>query len=548
MITAADILRASILIVDDQDANITLLEEMLVGAGYVSVTSTKNARQVCELHHKNHYSLIILDLLMPGLDGFQVMDGLKAIETSGYLPVLVQTAQPDHKLRALKAGAKDFVSKPFDLSEVLLRVHNLIEVRLLQLETTRLYDQERKVSEQLLLVFRSGPIAVSIATVASGRIIDANEECCKFYGYSRTELIGNSTAGLNLWANPEDRAPLMERLLNEGAVRGHECKRRLKSGEMRDVLTSLELIEMAAEREPVLISMFIDITERKQAEAQLRETQKRLLMLSRQTGMAEIATNMLHDVNNVLCSVNLASAMLANSLRNSKAASLSKVVRLLHEHEGDLGTFLTSDPRGKALPAYLANLAGELIREQAAALKDLDDLQKNIEHIKHVVTVQQSLAKATDSTEIVDLGEVVEEALRMDGGAFTHQGVEILREFVFVGPVAIVRHKVLQILLNLVGNARQSCMESGGHHKQLTVRVHNGDGRIKIAVKDNGSGIAPENLTRIFKRGFTTKKDGHGFGLHSSATAAKEIGGSLSVHSAGAGQGATFTLEFPATS
>jgi PAS domain S-box-containing protein len=548
MITSSDILGASILIVDDQDANITLLEEMLIGAGYVSVTSTKNASQVCDLHRKNHYSLIILDLLMPGLDGFQVMEGLKAIETSGYLPVLVQTAQPDHKLRALKTGAKDFVSKPFDLAEVLLRVHNLIEVRLLQLETTRLYDQERKVSEQLLLVFRSGPIAVSIATVAGGRIIDANEECCKFYGYSRTELIGNSTAALNFWPNPEDRAPVMERLLKEGVVRGYECKQRLKSGEMRDVLTSLELIELAAEREPVLISMFIDITERKQAEAQLRETHKQLLSLSHQAGMAEIATNMLHDVNNVLCSVNVASSMLAKSLRNSKAASLSKVVKLLHEHEGDLGAFLTSDPRGKELPGYLATLAGELIREQTAALKDLDDLQKNIEHIKHVVTVQQSLAKVPDSAEIVEIREVVEEALRMDGAAFNHHGVEIVREFVFVEPVAVVRHKVLQILLNLVCNAKQACIESGGGNKQLTVRVYNGDGRIKIAVKDNGNGIAPENLSRIFKRGFTTKKHGHGFGLHSSATAAKEIGGSLSVHSEGVGQGATFTLELPVTS
>jgi signal transduction histidine kinase len=132
VITSSDIFNASILIVDDQEANVTLLEEMLRGAGYVSVESTRDPREVCELHRKRRYSLIVLDLQMPGLDGFQVMEGLKAIETEGYLPVLVQTSQPNHKLRALKAGAKDFVSKPFDLVEVLLRVRNLIEVRLLQ--------------------------------------------------------------------------------------------------------------------------------------------------------------------------------------------------------------------------------------------------------------------------------------------------------------------------------------------------------------------------------------------------------------------------------
>src|SRR5678816_3761211 len=154
MITSADILKASILIVDDQEANVSLLEQMLQEAGYVSVASTRNPHEVCKLHRKNRYSLILLDLLMPGLDGFQVMEGLKAIEPKGYLPVLVITAQPDHKLRALKAGAKDFVSKPFDLAEVLMRVQNMLEVRLLHLETKKLYDRvaaEQQVSERLLL-------------------------------------------------------------------------------------------------------------------------------------------------------------------------------------------------------------------------------------------------------------------------------------------------------------------------------------------------------------------------------------------------------------
>src|SRR3984957_13173895 len=453
MISSADIFKASILIVDDQDANVILLEETLKEAGYVSVASTKDPHEVCELHRKNRYSLIVLDLQMPGLDGFQVMDGLKAVETAGYLPVLVQTSQPDHKLRALKAGAKDFVSKPFDLAEVLVRVHNLLEVRLLQAETRRLYVQEQKVSEQLMLVFRSGPIAVSINTVADGRIIDANEEFCKFFGYSRAQLVGGGIKTMDLWANPEDRAPLMERLLRERALRGFEGKQRVSSGEVRDVLASLELIELAGESEPVAISMFIDITERKQAEEQLKKTHRQLVILSRQAGMAEIATNMLHDVNNVLCTVNIASTLLAESLRNSKAPNLSKVVTMLRQHDGDLGTFLTSDPKGKRLPGYLAELSGQLMGEQAAALKELAYLQKNIEHIKHVVTAQQSLAKVSVSTEIVQINELVEETLRMVASALARYDVEIIREFEQLEPITINRHKVLQILLNLVRNA-----------------------------------------------------------------------------------------------
>jgi adenylate cyclase len=154
MASSSDILCGKVLIVDDQKVNVILLERMLRGAGYVSISSTVNPGEVCALHRKNRYDLILLDLQMPGMDGFQVMESLKEIETGGYLPVLVITAQPDHKLRALKAGAKDFISKPFDLAEVLIRVYNMLEVRLLHLETTTLYHRvvaEQKVSERLLL-------------------------------------------------------------------------------------------------------------------------------------------------------------------------------------------------------------------------------------------------------------------------------------------------------------------------------------------------------------------------------------------------------------
>ncbi len=158
---ASDILKAKVLVVDDQPANVLLLERMLGGAGYASITSTLDPRAVCDLHGKNRYDLIVLDLQMPGMDGFQVMEGLKHLEKDGYLPVLVITAQPDHKLRALRAGAKDFISKPFDVAEVLTRVHNMLEVRLLHVairrkndELKKLFDQvvaQRKVSERLAL-------------------------------------------------------------------------------------------------------------------------------------------------------------------------------------------------------------------------------------------------------------------------------------------------------------------------------------------------------------------------------------------------------------
>lgn len=141
MINAGDILKGKVLVVDDQEANLRVLERMLRGAGYTSVTTTSDPSAVQAMHLEHRYDLIVLDLQMPGMNGFQVMDGLKEIEDNGYLPVLVVTAQPDHKLRALKAGARDFISKPLDLAEVLVRVYNLLEVRLLHMEIKRLYDQ-----------------------------------------------------------------------------------------------------------------------------------------------------------------------------------------------------------------------------------------------------------------------------------------------------------------------------------------------------------------------------------------------------------------------
>ena len=176
MINPADIFQGKILVVDDQESNVILLEKMMLGGGYRTVTGTTDPTRVCELHLLNHYDLILLDLQMPGMDGFEVMENLKQIESGGYLPVLVITAQSDHKVRALKAGAKDFVSKPFDLAEVLLRVYNMLEVRLLHLETLRLYHRvlaEQRTSEHRLLNALPQAIADSLNASAVATVVSA---------------------------------------------------------------------------------------------------------------------------------------------------------------------------------------------------------------------------------------------------------------------------------------------------------------------------------------------------------------------------------------
>jgi PAS domain S-box-containing protein len=294
-----------------------------------------------------------------------------------------------------------------------------------------------------------------------------------------------------------------------------------------------------------LVGIGRDITAIKGAEAELDRVHKQLLEASREAGMAEVATSVLHNVGNVLNSVNVASSCVADSLRKSKAANLSKVVALLREHEMDLGNFITNDSKGKQLPGYLAQLAEHLAGEQTVVLNELARLQKNIEHIMEIVAMQQNYAKTSGIFESLPIVDLVEDAVRMNRGAMERHQINVLREYSETPPVLVEKHKVLQILVNLIRNAKYACDDSGKQDKQIILRVANGNGRINISVIDNGVGITAENLTRIFNHGFSTRKSGHGFGLHNGALAAKEMGGSLAAFSEGPERGATFTLELP---
>jgi signal transduction histidine kinase len=226
-------------------------------------------------------------------------------------------------------------------------------------------------------------------------------------------------------------------------------------------------------------------------------------------------------------------------------ADVRRLARLLEEHAEDLGAFLSSDPKGRMVPEFLSQMAEKLDAEQAAVLEEVSSLRRNVEHVKEIIAMQQSYARVAGVFETVDLADLLEDALRMNAGSLARHDVNVVRDYGVLPPICTDKHKVLQILVNVVRNAKYACDESGRSDKQVTLRAINGDGRVRIAVIDNGVGIPRENLTRIFNHGFTTRKDGHGFGLHSGALAAKELGGSLTVLSEGPGLGAVFTLELP---
>jgi PAS domain S-box-containing protein len=291
---------------------------------------------------------------------------------------------------------------------------------------------------------------------------------------------------------------------------------------------------------------FSDTTDRKKAKERLEELNKQLMLASRRAGMAEIATGVLHNVGNVLNSINVSTTLIRERMRQSRAAKLSQVSKLLKDHSFDLATFMARDPRGKVLPGYLTGLAEKMAEEEKELTQELELLGKNLLHVKDIVAKQQSYAKCTDLKEEVQAKNLVEDALQICEEKRDRHDIEIVREYDDVPPVIVDKHKVLQILVNLARNARNALDESGRPDKRLVVGIHkNGGSRVKIKITDNGVGIASENLKRIFAHGFTTRRNGHGFGLHSGALAARELGGSLQADSRGLGQGATFTLELP---
>ena len=294
------------------------------------------------------------------------------------------------------------------------------------------------------------------------------------------------------------------------------------------------------------VSVAQDITDRKEAELELERTHKQLLDASRFAGMAEVASNVLHNVGNVLTSVNISANLVSECVRDTKVAGLGRAAAMLKEREKDLADFLTTDERGRKLPAYLTQLAEHLQGNQKLALKELAALRDNIEHIKETVAMQQSYAKLCGVSEIVSINSLIEDSLRMNAAALTRHGVAVNREIDGNVPsISVDKHKVLQILVNLIRNAKYACDDVERSDKLITIRVNASGPRVHIAVIDNGVGISPENMNRLFRHGFTTRKTGHGFGLHSGALAAKELGGSLTAHSDGLGSGATFTLELP---
>jgi len=288
------------------------------------------------------------------------------------------------------------------------------------------------------------------------------------------------------------------------------------------------------------------VAAKERARTELARAQQSLMLASRQAGMAEVATGVLHNVGNVLNSVNVSATLLRDQVRKSKTRTLLKATALLKQKSAVMASFLTADPRGKLMPEFIVKIADQLQHEQENISNELEQLAKNIDHIKNIVAMQQSYARVAGIVEKVCLASLVEDALQINSTALAHQGVKLVRSFEALPPITVDKHKVLQILINFIRNACYALDECAEDEKRLTLTIAKSGGEnVLVRVEDNGVGIPPENLTRIFSHGFTTRPDGHGFGLHIGALNAQEMGGSISATSEGVGRGANFTLILP---
>ncbi|MDP2136214.1 MAG: PAS domain-containing protein [Candidatus Didemnitutus sp.] len=378
----------------------------------------------------------------------------------------------------------------------------------------------------------------------------------RILGYKDFEMPTTIDAYLAL-VHPEDRQRVVQRRTDylAGVVPTFDVEARVrhKDGTYRWILARAAAVRDAAGHPVRMAGSHSDITERRNAELEMHSLHHQLLIASRRAGMAEVATSVLHNVGNVLNSVNVSANVIANSIHQSHVKDVARISGLLEAHAANLGDYLTTDPRGVRVPGYLAQLGAQLIRENEERESEIESLRANVDHIKLIVSMQQGLAKSGGWTESLTPQQVLDQALAaINVSSLDRHRIHVEKHYEELSPLLIDKHQVLQILVNFINNAKHAMVNSTAERRVLTLRARRITGgdqeQIRFEVGDTGVGIAPEVGPKIFSQGFTTRVDGHGFGLHSGVIAARNMGGALEFASEGPGRGAVFSLILPITS
>lgn len=411
-------------------------------------------------------------------------------------------------------------------------------------------EQEQKRAHRLYHYHKWAldQFAIVVELDMDGTIIYANDRFCQLSQFRREELIGESYTLANSSHHPQSFYDRLWEVLHSGKVWQGEMKCRAKQGDEYWVdATFVPYFDQDGKPEKFL-SIRTLIDERKKAEEARERLSLELAESSRQAGMAEVATGVLHNVGNVLNSVNVSANILADKIRTLRIDSLVKAADIISQQE-NVCEFFTTDPRAKAFPQFLSASCRSLLRDRHEMLDELSGLCGNIAHVKEIVGMQQSLAKAGGIIQKTSLLEIIADAIKIVDSLSSSLVTAVTSRFEFDVVMPVDKHKVLQILINLITNAKHAVQDLPCEERQVEVVMSQPTAAIlRIEVTDNGVGIRPDLIDQLFQHGFTTKKHGHGFGLHSSAIAAKQMSGSLLVTSDGEGFGARFVLDLPLSS
>ena len=373
-----------------------------------------------------------------------------------------------------------------------------------------------------------------------------NPSLLELLGYGEDELIGQ-TPGL-IFGEEFAQGSIIESLLLQGSVSGIESSFLTCDGRLIPISVSGSMMQDEQGQFQGLVCVAQDITERKRMEEEKLQLHEQLLDTSRQLGMAEVASDVLHNVGNVLNSINVSIGVVADLMKNSMVGDVGRISQLFDKHRGDLGNYFSTNPKGKQIPAYLEKLSGQLIEEQRVAIAELDRLRENAQHAQQCVAVQQDLPKPSRITEPISVVDLLEEALVVNQKLLEASRIDVCREFQEIPQLIVDKHQVFEVLVDLVRNACQAM--ASGSMKQLVARAKLIPGppdSVSLEIQDSGVGIASEDIIKIFSQGNKRKKGGRGMSLHRGALVAKNLGGALRAHSDGIGHGATFSLELPGT-
>ncbi len=563
-----------ILVVDDSKFMLNIIKKLLEKDNYEVVTVASGIGALRELIKHRDFDLVTLDVNMPHMDGFETCRNIrlkkyeKLIKKNSEqeLPVIFITGRDtaEDRKKGFELGATDFISKDF------------LEVELQKLVNKILRPDKVFNGLTALIIEQTSNFRNAISEPLRREGVKVYESSD---GMAGLEIFKNSKNNINMvildyYLPTLNGHQLLLKIRNESKnidlpiimvseLSDKNIQIQLFKDGLTDLLTKPFIQEELIARLDIHIKNIIHkiLLEKNILELEnhkkyleekvvertrtLKEAQEQLLEASRHAGMAEIATDVIHNIGNALNSINISAEVTKANIDDLQLNIINKIVELMDDHKEDLGDFMSNTKKGQLIPVLLKEFAAHIAEDKGQLNDEVKKMKANVEHIQSIIQVQQSNAKNILVVDLQNPIELFETAIQMNESSINRHDISLEKEFGKESDIKTDRHKVLQILINLISNAKGAFTDILQSDKKIICRITKSDGFLDFSVIDNGIGIPKENLDKIFNYGFTTKKTGHGFGLHNSANTAEQLKGSLIVTSEGSNKGASFSLKIP---